>query len=180
MIIYKVTNKLSGKIYIGQTTKSLEERWKKHCYANGCSVFYKAIKKHGKNAFTVEEIGKYGNIKDLNNAEEYYIDWFNCLVPNGYNLKSGGNNKTYSEESKKRMSESQSGEKNSRYGKIVSEETRKKMSEAKKGEKHWMFGKHHSEESRKKMSKAHKGVPKNAETIASMIKAGKIRKEEQL
>ena len=66
-------------------------------------------------------------------------------------------NMNMSEETRRKMSEAQKGEKNHFFGKHLSEEHRKKLSEAKKGENHPLFGKHHSEETRKKMSEAQKG-----------------------
>ena len=70
-------------------------------------------------------------------------------------------NKHHSEETRKKISESNkgkhAGENNPMYNKHPSEETRKKLSEARKGEKHPMYNKHHSEETRKKMREAKKG-----------------------
>jgi hypothetical protein len=105
MIVYKITNKLNGNIYIGQTIGSLEVRWASHCRDKKHRL-NNAIKKYGKNNFSIEEIGRYSNINDLNNAEEYFIDYHNSLHPYGYNLKAGGKNKKYSIESKLRMSKS--------------------------------------------------------------------------
>ena len=77
---------------------------------------------------------------------------------------SGMKGKHHSEESRKKMSESQKGENNPRFGKHHSAESRNKISEAKKGENNPMFGKpawnkgkHPSEEARKKMSESKKG-----------------------
>ena len=69
----------------------------------------------------------------------------------------GSSGATRSEETRKKMSERQKGEKNSYYGKSPSEETRKKMSESHKGEKNPNYGKSRSEETRKKMSESLKG-----------------------
>lgn len=106
MIIYKITNKLNGTCYIGQTTKSLERRWKEHCkLSSKCRYLNYAIKKYGKESFSINTISKYDNLVDLNNAEEYYIDWYNSLVPNGYNLDSGGKSKKPSKETKQKQSD---------------------------------------------------------------------------
>ena len=61
-----------------------------------------------------------------------------------------------SEETRRRLSEAQTGEKNHLFGKHHSEETRRKMSDAQKGEKHPNFGKHHSEETKRRTSEAMK------------------------
>ena len=89
MIIYKITNKLNGKCYIGQTTKSVKDRWSAHCKSKKYFLS-NSIKKYGKENFSIEEIAKYSNMEDLNNAEEYFIDFYNCIVPNGYNFAPGG------------------------------------------------------------------------------------------
>ena len=112
MIIYKITNKINGMIYIGQTINNLDKRWKAHCRFgknNTTSYVSNAIQKYGINAFCVEEIGSYSNLEDLNNAEEYFIDWFNCLVPNGYNIRLGGNYSTFSLETRQKMSKAKLG-----------------------------------------------------------------------
>jgi len=148
MIIYKITHKLSGKCYIGQTIQSLKGRWARHCKHNsGCIALKEAIKKYGKDAFTIEEVASYTNMEDLNNAEEYYIDWYNSLSPNGYNLTSGGSNRRASEELRKRLSECKKGNKHN-LGKKASEETRLKISLSHVG----MLGKKHTKESKEKMS----------------------------
>ena len=71
--------------------------------------------------------------------------------------------KPHSEEHRRKLSESMKGKLNPMFGKRHSEESKKKMSESQKGELHPMFGKTHSEETRKKMSESRKGninIPK--------------------
>jgi len=72
---------------------------------------------------------------DLNNAEEYFIQYHNCIAPNGYNINEGGRNHTQSESSRKKLSDGMKGPKNHRYGKKNSPETRQKISEALRGKK---------------------------------------------
>jgi len=69
MILYKITNKINGKCYIGQTTGTLKERWRNHCRPTNCTALYRAIKKYGKDFFLVEDLASYTNLADLNNAE---------------------------------------------------------------------------------------------------------------
>lgn len=76
--------------YVGQTTRILKKRLIDHYCKNSCPYLYSAIKKYGKENFSVDILGKYDTLEDLNNAEEYYVDWYNCIAPNGYNLKFGG------------------------------------------------------------------------------------------
>ena len=81
MILYKITNKINGKIYIGQTIQTLKARLWRHFKKDSKSAISLAIKKYGRDNFSIEELDSYKTLEDLNNAEEYYIDWFNCLVP---------------------------------------------------------------------------------------------------
>ena len=94
MIIYKVTNKVNGKIYIGQTIRTLEQRKWQHldCARNGVKThFYNAIRKYGEENFVFEIIDEASSIVELNELERYYIAKFNC-VEDGYNMVDGGNN----------------------------------------------------------------------------------------
>ena len=54
--IYKITNLLNGKIYIGQTRQSIQTRWEQHCFSPYVCHFHQAIQKYGRNNFQVEEI----------------------------------------------------------------------------------------------------------------------------
>lgn len=82
----------NGKKYVGQTTTSLIKRSGKRGQGYlGCKVFYNAIKKYGFNNFIPEIIGEF-RFEELNEKERYYIKEFNTYVPNGYNLKDGGQN----------------------------------------------------------------------------------------
>jgi group I intron endonuclease len=104
-LVYKITNKINGKCYIGKTTKTVSYRWYFHSNNFGhCIALQEAVKKYGKENFSVEEIAFYTNLEDLNNAEEYYIDFYNCLAPNGYNLTNGGSAPLHSTETKNKMS----------------------------------------------------------------------------
>lgn len=94
MIIYKVTNKVNGKIYIGQTVRTLEQRKWQHldCAKNGVKThFYNAIRKYGEENFVFEIIDEASSLQELNELERYYINKFNC-IENGYNMVDGGNN----------------------------------------------------------------------------------------
>ena len=154
MVIYQFTNKLDGKMYIGQTTTSLKKRLSQHYSTNKDTYFYRALRKYGKENFIVEEICSATNIDDLNYLEEYFIQYYNTLKPNGYNIALGGDNfericgpmqgKKHTEETKQKMSLSA-------LGKPKSQETKEKISQAKKGSKL-------SQEARDKISKVHTGM----------------------
>ena len=91
MIIYKITNKINGKIYIGQTSLSIKDRWSRHCNNDShCTYLKNAIKKYNKENFIIEEIYIAKNRDELNKLEKSIIKEYNSLYPNGYNLTTGG------------------------------------------------------------------------------------------
>ena len=151
-------NKKNGKIYVGQTIRPIKERFAEHETGKSkyCRAIYNAIKKYGWENFE-KDYYECPN-EDLNFDEELLVSEMGTLSPDGYNLREGGGNiGKPSEDTKKKMSEAVTGEKNHNYGKIASEETKKKMSEAKKGDKNYLFGKTLSEETKQKLSEAQRG-----------------------
>lgn len=87
--IYKYTSP-SGFSYIGQTTRSLKERAGHEGKGyRGCSRFYEAIKKYKIENFDVDILAEVKK-EDLDEMEKKYIQIFNTLSPNGYNLTYGG------------------------------------------------------------------------------------------
>lgn len=164
MIIYKITNVINGKVYIGQTINSLEKRWKRHTWKSSLKresmAISMAILKYGKENFIIEEIYKAISIHDLNDKEAFYIEEYNSISPNGYNLLSGGNNSYMSEETKTKISKSH--KKRWESGFRISEETRNKLSESHKG---WVP----SEETRQKWRNAFSGKPPSDNTIKASI-----------
>lgn len=98
MIIYKITNTLTGLPYIGYTKKTLEERWKSH-YGQALKEtknrkFYNAIRKYGIDCWTLEIIETVETPDEAKDKEIFYISHFNSYH-NGYNSTLGGdgNNK---------------------------------------------------------------------------------------
>lgn len=152
--IYKLTSP-SGKIYIGQTTRTLEKRLKEHCNGSEHSILSVAIKKYGIENFTKEIICEC-NDDDLNQTEIDYIKMYNCLEPNGYNIRTGGSNGKHSDLSKQRMRELKLGPLNHNYGKPRSDHFKQIMKEKKSGENHHFFGKQLSYEHKLNLSKSHK------------------------
>ncbi len=114
MIIYKITNKLNGKIYIGQTVQTINDRWSDHCrpclgqHVNR-SAIASAIRLHGKENFSMEKIDAAGTMESLNLLEVHYIQKFSSLSPNGYNLELGGDSKRCHEETKAKISQTLKG-----------------------------------------------------------------------
>jgi group I intron endonuclease len=93
MIIYKSTNKINGKIYIGQTTKNLEQRIKAHLNESKIDKnrpFLSSINKYGIDNFIFEIIDFANNLEELNDKEIYWINFYNSVSPNGYNITGGG------------------------------------------------------------------------------------------
>lgn len=90
-IIYKITNNISGKSYIGQTRTSLAERMRRHYYVARTEAktgIDFAIQKYGKENFTVEVVCECKN-EELDDKEKYYIQLYDTYY-NGYNLTLGG------------------------------------------------------------------------------------------
>lgn len=96
MIIYKVTNKSNGKIYIGQTTLTLSERRASHERESKNKYrktvyFHNALLKYGFDSFEWCEIDSAETQEELDEKEIYWISYYNSTnKEKGYNLKSGG------------------------------------------------------------------------------------------
>lgn len=147
----------SGKKYIGQTN-NYEKRCREHQYkSNGCVAFAKAINRYGWDNFNHEILATGLTSQASNHFEEFYIKHFNSFGKSGYNLLSGGNAPTFSEESKQRMSESSKGENHPMFGKNHTPETIEKISSAQRGENHHNFGGTLSPEHRAKISASNMG-----------------------
>jgi group I intron endonuclease len=105
--IYKITNIVNGKVYIGQTSnKYISTRWSCHklfAKKGKPHPLYNSMRKYGINNFVFEKIEEC-NSEDLNARESYFINKFNCKAPVGFNLTNGG--------------ESLKGKNNPMYGKI--------------------------------------------------------------
>lgn len=97
--IYKVTNKVNGKVYIGQTIQSIKDRWYRHCGKSGLSKaemnthFKRAILKYGKESFNIEILEEVDSSK-LDEREKYYIKLYDSYN-SGYNSTMGGQNGGY-------------------------------------------------------------------------------------
>ena len=139
--IYKIINIDTKKMYIGQTRQDLYERWKHHKKPrSNCCYLKSAIKKYGVKNFEFKLICICFD-DDLNNYEKYYIKKYNTMVPNGYNLREGGNGGgKHSEETKKKISNALKNRTDivygkSRIGKPLPEEVKQKISNSLKGRK---------------------------------------------
>jgi group I intron endonuclease len=113
--IYKITNLINGKCYIGQTNNP-KNRWKTHKYEGirnrkqGNFPIYNAMRKYGIDNFSFEIIDECQTIDEANLSEIWNIrNYLSLINENGYNIEFGGNNKTVSDETRKKQSESHKG-----------------------------------------------------------------------
>ena len=99
MWIYKITNKVNNKVYIGQSKRPINERFNRHINDAVNNIldthFARAIRKYGKENFSIEQIDEANNQDELNLKEQYWIRKYDS-VKNGYNetdalYKCGGN-----------------------------------------------------------------------------------------
>lgn len=147
--IYKFTNIIDNKIYIGSTSR-VYDRIKQHISLSRSKrhsniYLYRAVEKHGWCLFLLNfKILEVRSQDNRNDRENYWINFYNALDPNcGYNLVLA-DNKEKSEETCKKIGDSH-------RGKIQTEEHRRKNSEANRGEKHWNYGLKTPRESVEKM-----------------------------
>lgn len=174
-LIYKVTNLINNKIYIGQTWETLTARLMKHkSRSSNCIKLYYAMNKYGRNNFQIELITICHTQKIADYWEQYFIIKFNS-IKNGYNILFGGKTGSrkgikHTEETKQKMSNAKRGKPSLLKGKVGcmkgkkhTEEAKENMSKAKKLSPYTgksMLGKHHSEESKRKSSISNMGIHK--------------------
>lgn len=148
MIIYKTTNQINGKFYVGQDSKNNPD------YLGSGLILNRAINKYGKDNFVKEIIEECSSKEELNEREIYWINKLDATK--NYNIAIGGNGgDTYTnnpnlDKIKKKLT----GENNGFYGKKHTEETKRKMSESQKGRKPWNKGKSdiYSDEHKQRLS----------------------------
>jgi len=138
-IIYKITNIITNKIYVGKTTKTVTERFNGHVSSSkgGSNTYlHKSIRKYGKDNFTIDIITECDNEK-VDELEKYWINELDSFC-NGYNLTKGGEGGDTSNSPNFKISMSNrpsvAGENNPMYGKDSA-----------------MKGKSHTEETKEKM-----------------------------
>lgn len=137
MEIYKITNIITNKSYIGKTTVGYLKRFNKHKLnaENGINRrLYDSMRFHGINNFiiTLEYIAT--TIEELNLKEIELIHKFNTLMPNGYNMTLGGDGgytlASWSDDERKELYKQQALK---RTGTKCSKETKEKISKTQKG-----------------------------------------------
>lgn len=145
------------KQYVGQTIcKDVERRWSQHRKCDGKTIgryLLAAYNKYGIENFKFQIICICFD-EDCNKFEEEYVNKFNTLVPNGYNLRAGGMNSKQHPESIRLRVEKNKGIK---YGPL-SENTKKKLSDGRLGNKNPNFGKKITKERQTKLSERMKKI----------------------
>jgi len=171
MVIYKLTFP-NNKVYIGQTSRSLSERWKQHCHDHKFpykkSRLYTAWKKYGTDSIKLEVLAEATSIEELNSLEQEFIKLCKSTdIEYGYNLKSGGSNGKWNEASKKAFSESKKGIK------THSDEFYKELGKKQSGSNNPMYGKIQSVEGRERLRQARLGT-KSSESTIKKISNGRV------
>ena len=145
-LIYKVTNNINDKVYIGQTTGTLHKRKSRHESGSRKRKplihFHRALKKHSIEAFIWQTLEYCDNKEQLDEMEYHYIMQFNSYKK-GYNQTLGGE---------------------SSYGRVCKNATKEKISRAKTGIPL-------SKEHKAKLSKMRRGVKKSPEHIKNVARA---------
>lgn len=186
--IYRLTNKINGKMYHGQTTGKIKTRWVKYKNLN-CKdqpKIYNALRKYGWNNFLAEVIDTTPqNQPQLNYLETFYIRKFDSFHK-GYNCNEGGDAQhVISDETRRKLSDSKRGIKNPNYGIRHNKEYKENMSNILTGrifsDEHKInlskagTGKKFSDEHKKNLSKAKKGHKFSIETRMKFSAAQKRR-----
>lgn len=93
-IVYKITNKINGKVYYGMTVRTLEERWSSHLSSvrqRSKFRFHSAIRKYGVDCWDLCVVESSNNIEYIRKLEESLIlEHKTTLSQFGYNAKPGG------------------------------------------------------------------------------------------
>ena len=193
--IYLIIDTTNGMKYTGKHHYHIEGQLDPNYHGSGTII--KNIYKKRPETLKEEYIKTCYSEEEMNSDEQHYIEVFDTLWPNGYNLTEGGDGcvaceetrikisnsnkgKKRSEETRRKMSLAKKGKPSPNKGKTMSEETKKKISESLKGRTAPNKGTHISEETRKKISEAQKGIQHSEETkkkISESLK-GKPKSEE--
>lgn len=163
--IYKLTNIITGDVYIGQTCRTLQERLTKHRFNARHSpkwVIHKAMAKYGIENFTIELL------ETTNDPDSREKHWIATLRPR-YNMTEGGQSFVPNEEVRQKISTSKKGVK-------FTDEHRRRISEALKGHPGAFKGKRFSDDHKRKMSKAKLGRKFSDEHRQAMAEAQKRRR----
>ena len=145
-LVYKITNEVTNKAYVGYTNLTLECRFDQHLkaaekYEGSSRKLYNSIQKHGTDCWTAEALYDGLTVEQAKELEIKSIAEFDTYY-NGYNSTLGGDGNN---------------------GIVMSDESNRKRSEALKGiakDYDRMLGKMHTEETKQKIAQAHTGMKK--------------------
>jgi group I intron endonuclease len=176
MIVYKITNKIDGKAYIGQTIETINRRWKRHIAVsnkNGNSYFHKAIRKYGFDNFALETLYECSSYEILGIMETFKIMVHKTHISEGgYNLTWGGEG-SYGRKRSKETNLKLSGKNHPMYGRDPWNKGKKGVqipwNKGKKGlQVGWNKGKSLDNETKLKISKKQMGRKPSEETKQKM------------
>lgn len=150
--VYRIVNKVNGKSYIGITSLSTEQRWKKHVHdlrnsSRRRTKLLRALAKYGTDNFSIETLTVTPDWGSACELESKYIVLYDSKV-NGYNMTDGGDGHTglkHTEETRAKM-------RASHLGKRQSESSKRKCSETKMGQLNPNYGKVYTLEERQAQS----------------------------
>lgn len=205
--VYKHTNPVNGKVYIGITGNVPEIRWANGLRYRANAHFTSAIKKYGWEAFEHEVLFDGLTFEEALCKERELIASYDSANRNrGYNISLGGvGRESVSDETRKKMRESHLGERNHNYGQPKSEEVKRRLSESQR--KHWgetprprgykrppevlqkmsvsrtgcstaWKGGHHTEETRRKIAESNCKKPVRCIETGTVYKSAKIASRE--
>lgn len=159
-VIYVITNIVTGEKYVGATTVSAHDRFRKHCLAKNKTKIGRAISEYGVSNFKYDVIESDLEIHSLSDRESYWINKLDT-INSGYNINNGGGSREVSNSTRLKLSRVNS-------GKILSSDHKRKIGMANKG-------KTHTEKSKRHFSESHKGNKISEETKAKLSRALKGR-----
>lgn len=160
-IIYKITNNVNKKVYVGQTWQTINARFNAHKREKHgkCIKLFNAFNKYGRDNFTIEPLIMAHSQDVMDHWEVYFIKKYSSIC-NGYNCRVGGSRGQFSQQSINRMSVAQTGKvippnvrnkiSKAHMGKILSTKTKRKIGDANRGRKLGPL----SDETKKKQSAA--------------------------
>jgi group I intron endonuclease len=182
--LYRITNQLNGKVYIGQTVDA-GKRWVAHkSFARNDDkprqYIHHAIAKYGSSNFVFEVIATCRTQEDTDAIEDQLIQQYDSRnKEKGYNLKTGGSHGIHSEETKQKQSEATyrqiTTQGHPAQGRIVTEEEKELHRKARLENPI-----EYTEELRQKMSEAHIGIKDSEETKQRKAESAKEAWEKRI
>lgn len=169
-VVYKIRNKVNGKVYVGQTAYTVEKAVRRHSHPKNDSIVARAIRKYGLQSFVISIIDVADSRNILCEKEVYWIKKLQCKSPSGYNATDGGEGVVGSIVGRVAWNKGLKGVQVAwNKGKSFSSEVRKKMSLA-------ALGRDISKETRKKISVANTGKKRTVAQRKRIAKAATGRK----